>query len=145
MIHVGIDPDLTKNGVAIMEDGQYKELLALTFPQLIELIKTAKKETGILFVVENVNKVKPTYFRGTKNRAIENNISQKVGMVKAVGAKIIEMLEHYGVPYTLSDPLKGTLKKCKSDAKLFEKLTGWEGRTNADKRDAAMLIYKYKK
>lgn len=145
MIHIGIDPDLQKNGVAIMENGQYKEIISLSFPELLELIFESKNDTGVLFVVEDVNKNKPTYFRGKMNQAVSNNISQKVGMVKAVGQKIIEMLEFNNVPYELCPPLKGTLKKCKEDAKLFTRLTGWQGRTNADKRDAAMMIYKYKK
>lgn len=146
MIHIGIDPDLQKNGVAIMENGQYKEIISLSFPELLELIFESKNDAGVLFVVEDVNKHKPTFFKkSVRGQGALNKVSQNVGMVKAVGQKIIEMLEFNNVPYELCPPLKGTLKKCKEDAKLFNKLTGWTERTNADKRDAAMMIYKYKK
>ena len=145
MIHIGIDPDLQKSGVAIMENGEYKEIVCLAFPELLELIFESKNDSGVLFVVEDVNKHKPTFFRPGLNQATKNTVSQRVGMVKAVGQKIVEMLEFNNVPYELCPPIKGTLKKCKDDAELFNKLTGWTGKTNADKRDAAMMIFKYKK
>jgi hypothetical protein len=65
-------------------------------------------------------------------------------MVKAIGSKITEMLQYHHCNYLLVSPIKGLLKKTKKDAALFKKLTGWTGRSNADNRDAAMLIYKYK-
>lgn len=144
MINIGIDPDLRKNGVAIMQDGEYKELLALTFPELTVLISESKGK-DILFTLEDVNTNKPTFYRGRQNQAKMNRISQNVGMVKATGSLIGEFLEFSGVPFELVPPIKGKLKECKENAELFKKLTGWEGKTNADKRDAAMLIFKYKK
>lgn len=146
MIHIGIDPDLQKSGVAIMENGEYKEIVSLAFPELLELIFESKNDTGVLFVVEDVNRHKPTFFKkSVKGQASLNKVSQNIGMVKGVGKKIIEMLEYNKVPFELCAPLKGTLKKCKEDVKLFNRLTGWQGRTNADNRDAAMMIFKYKK
>jgi len=40
-------------------------------------------------------------------------------------------------------PLRGSVKKAKNDAKLFNKITGWEGKSNQDKRDAALLAMSY--
>jgi len=142
--YIGIDPDLHKCGVAIMEEGKYTRLTVMSFPVLLELFEASTMDKDVVFVVEDVNKHKPTFFRGVKSKAVTNNISQKVGMVKGVGTKIIEMLQHHHCHYELIEPLKGMLKRTKEDRALFERLTGWTGKSNADNRDAAMLIYKYR-
>jgi len=144
MKYIGIDPDLHKNGMAIIEDGEFTRLTVISFPSLCELFEMHVMDKGVLFVIEDVNKHKPTFYRGKMSPSVMNNISQKVGMVKGVGTKIIEMLQHYHCNYVLVPPIKGMLKKTKDDRALFERLTGWTGRSNPDNRDAAMLIYKYR-
>lgn len=145
MKHIGIDPDLHKNGVAIMEDGKYTRLTVMSFPTLLELFEEHTMDPGVLFVVEDVNRHKPTFFKkGVKGQSALNKVSQNIGMVKGVGTKIIEMLQHHHCHYELVDPMKGMLKRTKEDRALFERLTGWTGKSNPDNRDAAMLIYKYR-
>lgn len=140
---IGIDPDLRKNGVAIMENGEYKELVSLAFPRLLSLISDSESDETVLFVVEDVNANKPTFSRGRMSIAARDKISQNIGMVKGVGSVIVEMLDFFKCNYVLVKPLKGTLKQCKSKPEVFERLTGWKGRSNADTRDAATLIYRY--
>jgi hypothetical protein len=144
MKYIGIDPDLHKNGMAIIENGEFTRLTVISFPCLCELFESHVMDPEVLFFIEDVNKHKPTFYRGKMSPSVMNNISQKVGMVKGVGTKIIEMLQHYHCNYVLVAPIKGLLKKTKDDRLLFEKLTGWKGKSNADNRDAAMLIYKYR-
>jgi len=138
---IGIDPDLHLNGMATLENDRYTELRTISFPDLCTLMSCNINNPEVLFVIEDVNKHKPTFPRGKHSQSVYNNISQKVGMVKGIGTKIVEMLEHYHCNYELVPPLKsGKLK-----AEYFDRLTGWVGRSNQDNRDAAMLIFKYKK
>lgn len=141
---VGIDPDLKKNGVAIMEGGKYTALASMPFPELLNLIAESERDEKVLFVIEDVNAHKPVFSRGKINAKTRETIAQRVGMVKGVGSVIVELLDFCECHYMLTKPLKGTLKQCKTKPELFKKLTGWQGRSNADTRDAAALIYKYK-
>lgn len=141
---IGIDPDTDKSGVATMENGKYVTLECLTLSELIDLFQKHSKDKNTVFVVEDVLAHKPTFRRGDHSQAVRNNISQKVGMVKASCKMIVSMLEQYQCNYEMCRPLKGFAKKAKTNAEFFNRITGWTGKTNSDKRDAAMLIYKYR-
>ncbi len=138
---VGIDPDLKKSGVAVVSDGKLQTLDALKLLDLIEFISEHKHCAH--FVIENVNHDKATYIRPGTNKNVMQNISQKVGMVKAIGAVLEEILTDLGAEFTSMKPLRGSVKKAKNDAELFNRMTGWEGKSNQDKRDAALLALSY--
>jgi len=138
---IGIDPDLKKSGVAVVINGEVITLDCLKLLNLIEFIYEHKHRAH--FVIENVNHDKATYIRSGTNNRVMQNISQKVGMVKAIGIVIEEILADIGAEYTSMKPLRGSVKKAKNDAKLFNKITGWEGKSNQDKRDAALLAMSY--
>lgn len=138
---VGIDPDLKKSGVAVVSDGKLQTLDVLKLLDLIEFISEHKHCAH--FVIENVNHDKATYIRPGTNKNVMQNISQKVGMVKAIGAVLEEILTDLGAEFTSMKPLRGSVKKAKNDAELFNRMTGWEGKSNQDKRDAALLALSY--
>lgn len=141
---VGIDPDLRKNGVAVMEDGVYVSLGALGIVELVNMFRKHAGDPETVFILEDVNVHRPTFTRHGQNEKKMQKISQNVGMVKAIAEVLVEFLSHYGCRFELRAPLKGFAKQAKNDAKLFTRLTGWEGRTNSDVRDAAMLIYRHR-
>lgn len=144
IIHIGIDPDLRKSGIAIIEKGLYTKIFCMTAPELFAFIAEVKDREDVLFTLEDVNHTKPTFKRkDVKSQAVQNNVSQKVGMVKGVATVIQTVLDFHECQYELVKPLKGELKRAKDNVKHFARLTGWVARTNADSRDAAMLIYKY--
>ena len=147
MIHIGIDPDMRKPGVAIIQNGVYTSIQSMTNVELFALIEKHRGLASVMWHVEDVNAVSATYFRprhgAVSKQAVQDNISQKVGMVKALGTVIIDVLDYYACNYELVKPLRGPLKKAKHEAELFKQLTGWEGRTNQDSRDAAMLIFRF--
>lgn len=146
-IEVGIDPDLHKSGVATAKDGVLITLDAMTLFELVAFIDEHKHQA--LFKLEDVNAIKPTFPRSVKcartgrmkpvNQAVRDNISQKVGMVKAAGLMIQRALEEAGADFVLVKPLQGFVKRAKDDAAFFNKLTGWVGKSNQDKRDAALI------
>ncbi|MCP4595737.1 hypothetical protein [Neptuniibacter sp.] len=136
-MRIGIDPDLIKSGAAVVVDGQLQELHALTFFELIQFID--KHREGTRFFLEDVEHDKAVYIRPGTNRKQMLKIAQNVGSVKAIGRLLHGYLQDSGADYVLVKPLQGYYKRAKKDADFFKKLTGWEGRTNEDKRDAALL------
>ena len=137
-IKIGIDPDLVKSGVALVKDGKLMELHALGFPQLLEFAQAFKEEA--LFIIENVEYDKTTYKRPNTTPAMMRKIAQNVGMVKGTARHLISCLEYMGCKVVKVKPLTGMVKrKAKKDGEFFNKTFGWKGRTNEDKRDAALL------
>lgn len=134
---VGIDPDLQKSGIALVQDGKLVSLESLAFFDLTVNILIQYRH-GAHFVVEDVEANKPTFQRGV-SPAQMRKISQNVGQVKAVARLIKEYLEHIGASFTMVKPLTGLPKVAKKDARVFARLTGWTDRCNEDQRDAAML------
>lgn len=135
---VGIDPDLEASGVALVINGQLVEMKTLSFFSLMELIRSYKDEA--LFAVENVELNKALYAKHNgKNQRVRERIGQNVGQVKAVARLIEQWLIQSNAPYVMVAPLKGRFKKAKEDKEYFNRLTGWTGNSNADKRDAAMI------
>lgn len=135
---IGIDPDLVKSGVAVTVDGQILTLDSMNFFDLCKFIDEHKHQA--IFHLENVEYCKAVYPReAARNEAVKLNIAQKVGMVKAMGRMIEQYLDSSGAEYKLVKHLVGHVKKGKKDAEFFNRLTGWQGRSNEDKRDAALL------
>ena len=135
---IGIDPDLVKSGVALVEDGELKYLWALHFPQLLKYAKEAVSENA-LFVVEDVEADKTTYHRANTNARQHARIAQNVGQVKGVKRVLVECLESMGADVVQVKPLCGPIKRAKTDRKYFNQVTGWTSSSNEDKRDAALL------
>lgn len=136
---VGIDPDLVKSGVAITRAGGLVHMDALSFPELLEFVRELLPEQPVV-IVEEVEADKTTYHRPGTNARQHGRIAQNVGQVKGVKRVLVECLKSMGVDVVLVKPLRGPVKnRAKKDADYFNKVTGWKGRTNEDKRDAAML------
>lgn len=136
---IGIDPDIQKSGVAVVECGQLTSLQALSFP---DLLRFAKENKSVTFVIEDVESDKTTYIRKGTNAAQMRKIAQNVGMVKAAKRLMVECLQDMGIEIKLIKPLKGWVKKkIKEDGKFFNQLTGWKKRSSEDKRDAALIAY----
>lgn len=143
---IGIDPDLTASGVALVEGNKIIRLERVAVPELVEWISLASAKVGgdLVIRMEDPNLIKPTFPRAlpkAKNKqAVMNSISQKVGQVKAVATIIMQLLEHAGHHVKPVRPLQGAMKHlAKRDAKYFNQLTGWDGRSNEDQRDAALI------
>jgi hypothetical protein len=135
---VGIDPDNNKSGVARVVAGKLERLenahLFDLGPLLLDL--TAG---GGLVVLEYIDNSKPTFAK-KGNTKVQEAISRSVGRAQDAARHIQQLLDRLGIEYVLVEPLKGPEKRlAKGDKQFFADLTGWSGRTNEDKRDAAML------
>jgi len=140
-ITIGIDPDTDKSGIAIVVNKQIIDLATVKLFDLIEYLDAAGPKDTIVVKVEDPNMIKPLFGEKAKNkRAIREKICQDVGGCKAVARLICELLESHNYKVIKVRPLKGPIKRqAKNDGNYFNKITGWKGRTNEDKRDAAMI------
>ena len=141
MMIIGIDPDLEASGVAIVRNGQIESLQNMDFFDLQEFIQLQKEvDPDVIFAVENVELNKALYAKHNGQKAkVREKIGQNVGQVKGVARLIEKYLARLDCRYVMVTPLKGRFKKAKEDKHYFNRLTGWTGNSNPDKRDAAMI------
>lgn len=67
---------------------------------------------------------------------MNEQIARRVGMNHATGILLAEIAQALGLAVLLVKPTKSKL-----NAEQFNKITGWQGRTNQEVRDAAMLVW----
>ncbi|MEL4294057.1 hypothetical protein [Shewanella xiamenensis] len=161
MIRIGIDPDLTKSGVATVADGKVQQLKSMGFSELIEFVVISAASSPCAVLLEDVDNKKPVFASKLKRTAkgqnpllayvghapsqggsefkINMSKAEDLGKVKATARLIKEVLEGKGITVTLVKPLRGQVKKAKDSSVYFNKITGWTGRSNADTRDAALI------
>lgn len=133
---IAIDPDINKCGVCEMnQDGEIIKLYTL---KPIALFKFLGTLDGVTIAVEDVEQVRAIYTKNQRqNQAIANRIAQNVGMVKAAGRLIIDAAEENNL--TVIKAPAGVGRQVKNNAKLFNEIFNWSGRSNADTRDAAAI------
>lgn len=138
MIKIGIDPDVDGSGLAVLSTESSKNDIVMTnatFFNLFDFLKQLDKENTTVYIEAGWLNRSNWHKVVNGSAAINSQIGQRTGANHETGKKIVEMCEYLGLPYKLVKP---TRKKV--DAKLFQKLTGYIGRTNQEQRDAAMLI-----
>ena len=139
-IYVGIDPDVSKSGVAIWDVLKKNlELDNLKFFDLFQNLVYLKNSYGerVVVIIEAgwLNKSNWHAVKGG-NSSINAQIGQRTGANHEVGKKIVEMCEYFEIEHELIKPTRS-----KVDAKMFAKITGVIGRTNQEQRDAGMLVF----
>jgi hypothetical protein len=160
VIRIGIDPDLTKSGVASVVNGEIVTLKSMGFSELIEFV-ISNCWMPYVVLLEDVDNKKPVFPKRLRqsakaqnpllayvghapsqsgsNAKVNMSIAEDLGKVKATARLIKEVLEDKGIKVTLVKPLRGPIKKAKDSSVYFNKITGWTGRSNADTRDAALI------
>ena len=128
MIVVGIDPGIN-TGFAIVENGKIMRLETLSFWAAIDAINSLE---NALFIVE-LPKTRHVWHRGASNKSAVLKTGMNVGSCIREAELIIDYLEKTGRNYQQVAP------QGKISAAYFNKITGWEGRSNQHTRDAAML------
>jgi len=148
MIYIGIDPDIEASGIAHWdtETSTFDYIKNMSFWDIMDVLEimnmtktyevidfTVIIEAGWLISKSN------WHGKGYQSKSVGEKIAKNVGSNHQIGILIAEYCERYGIAYELKKPLG----KVKSD--YFKKITGYTKRTNQDQRDAAMLVYGYKK
>ena len=144
MLVIGVDPDSNKHGVAVYRDGSLCELLNLNTIQLYKHItdneKVALSNGEIVIHMENPKGRKGVFSQRTGfSKSQDLMIGQKVGMCKQAQTSVEQMADELGIKVVLHKNSRSWKKG--NDKKLFERITGWTGRSNEDTRSAAFFGY----
>ncbi|MEJ8294137.1 hypothetical protein WKI45_15005 [Delftia tsuruhatensis] len=134
---LGMDPG-ANTGVAVFVDGQLVELLTIP-PHHIERTLAARMPSRVVF--EDSRLQSHTWTRA-KTQAASQKMARNVGQVDARCADITSHCADLGIPaHGISPAAKGG----KLDAQRFGAVTGWTGRSNEHERDAAMVVWPYRR
>lgn len=138
-IVIGIDPDTEKHGVAVFTNGRLADLRKFSLIEIIKEIIERKEDEEMIFSIEDVCANNFIYRRNkTSNQNININIARSVGACQQSQTELMRMLEHFNIKYVLHKPQRGNWAKDKAQ---FEKVTGWDKKSNEDTRSAAYFGY----
>lgn len=134
-IVIGIDPDADAHAAALYVDGVLAELQMLrSYP-----LALMAKEKGAICSIEHVSSNRFVYGRNTnKSKTVQSNIAMKVGRNQQAQIELCRLLDELDVSYQLVKPQRGNWAK---DKAMFERITGWTGRSNVDTRSASYFGY----
>lgn len=138
---IGIDPDSDKHGVAFYSNGELTGLSSMSLISLYEWIKGCPvHHSNIEIHIENVCGVSNSAFhhKRTDNAALRAKKSENVGQCKQAQIEVERMAEGLGVK-VVHHKISKQWKSAKSGKPMFERLTGWTGRSNEDTRSAAWM------
>ena len=129
----GIDPGAS-TGIALFDGGKLTQLMTWTPKQLVLMLPSLNLEA---IIYEDSRLTSPVWSRGT-SQAARLKIARNVGQVDAVCAMICELAQEMGITAKGISPRH---KGAKLDAVTFNKLTGWDKKSNQHERDAAMCVF----
>lgn len=133
---IGIDPDLEKSGVAVLKDGSLR-LGNMRFYDLTQYFEVNKDQIKKVVIEAGwLNKKSNLHGRYGQSKRAGERIAKNVGENHATGKLLVEMAESLGLAVVLVKPTKS-----KKNSEEFNRITGWQGRTNQEQRDAGMLIW----
>jgi hypothetical protein len=140
-MHIGIDPDVDKSGVAVKANRTI-DLYTFKFFQLFDFLMNNREKIALVrveaswLIKHNWNK------KLNGSAAINARIGNNAGSNHETGRKIIEMCEYLQIPYQEVKPLKKLWKG--KDGKIthdeLAKFIPVPKRTNQEQRDACLLI-----
>lgn len=134
---IGIDPDSKAHGVAVYKGGKLVNLYEANNVGLVERIKNDCNH--MVFSIEDVCANKFVYGRNNKGgKSLVSNIAMKVGRCQQAQLELMNWLDYLKITYVLHKPQKSNWAKNKAQ---FEKVTGWNKRSNEDTRSAAYFGY----
>lgn len=130
---IGIDTG-TKTGFAVknMETGKFERIETLQLHLAFDLAKKYIEDNkdDVCFVVEDARKRR--WFGNAGREKL-----QGVGSVKRDCSAWEEFLTYYGAIVRFEPP---KARKTKVPVEVWQRATGWTGRTSEHARDAAMLV-----
>lgn len=134
---LGIDPDCDRSGVAF-KNGKLIELSNLTFFQLFDFLSFYKEreEKPIVYIECGFLNSSNWHKKANASASLNAKIGERTGANFEVAKKIVEMCEYLNLEYVKVKPTRS-----KVNADFFKQITGIAQRTNAEMRDAYMLIH----
>jgi hypothetical protein len=137
----GIAPDCRLSEVAVYEsETKYFHVQTMGFFQLYDYLKENRERIVLVRIeAEWFNKKSNFHYLSGQSRYVGERIAKNVGSNHETGRKIAEMCEYLVIEY---EPVRSLGTKA-IDSFTFKRITGFNGRTNQDMRDAGMLVYGY--
>lgn len=140
-IIVGIDPDVKKSGIAVVDanTGKIVELLNLNFVAYLKFVK--RRQFEIVKIVLSagwlINKSNFHRLDQKISKQMGEKLAEGVGRNHQVGILQKEVAEALGIVIQELRP-QGKVE----DHQAFVRMTGYTGKqTNPETRDAGMLVY----
>ena len=136
---IGCDPDSSKSGIAVYKDGKLQYLKAMT---IVELMSCFNHESAhskdVELHIENLKGVSAAFTgaNAKQPQAVKMKMAQYVGMCKQVQTEVERIAEHFGIK-VVHHKISKQWKDAKTGKSLFQRATGWEGKSNEDTRSAA--------
>lgn len=143
-IRIGIDPDIEKSGYCEIHDKKIKALDNLDFFDLTACLSVLDKDDMVCIEAGWLNEKtmfhmkvnKKTGQKSEHNRGTSAKIAMFTGQNHAVGRLLEQFCIKNKIPYKLYKPSSE-----KWDAKLFKQITGYEGKSNQETRDAVRAAW----
>lgn len=147
MIYVGIDPDIERNGVAVVDSvSRSVQLYSMAFAELTEWLQqfVGSMEKTVIVIEASWLVSHNWHFRMTDNRRKVASLGHAVGRNHQTGILLQECAERMGLDVRLRKPLRKCWKG--KDGKITHKelvaVTGITcSRSNQEERDAALLAW----
>ena len=135
---IGIDPDSKAHGIAVYSNGTLNELMCGDLTEFMSILD--RYDNKVEVHIEDVNGVSAAFMGRDKkgvSAAVRMKMAQHIGMCKQSQIELERVCEHAGVKV-----VKHKISKMwKKDKAQFEKVTGWNKRSNEDSRSAAWFGY----
>lgn len=142
-ITIAVDPDIDKSGVAVYRPGIGVAVYAMTFPELLDLIRTGSQTKKVIIEGGWLNK--KTNFHYGKNELVNQKIAHSVGLNHAVGKLLVQCAEHYNIEFKVIKPLQKIWRNGKISHDEINRLLSAMGfntfaKTNQDERDSLIIL-----
>lgn len=146
---LGIDPDLEKSGIALLDRqrGEFLKVSAVSFVEMSLILRgDVPDKDDITIVLEDSDLSTNWHVNPRDNVHVAAAKGRSIGMCHATARHIKELAEYYQLPVVQMKPLrkcwKGPNKKITHDeCKQF--MRNLPTRTNQEMRDAALLAWCY--
>lgn len=157
---VGIDPDVEKNGVALLdcEKRTMRILTSLSFPELLDFLRYIQRQAEVeqknVRVIIEAGWLNKAHWHLTSKDTKQSAAAKgnAAGRNHETGRKIVEVCAHWQIPHELIKPLNlkvgGVRLWNGKDGKItHEEIVSFTGitkiRTNQEERDAALIAWEW--
>jgi hypothetical protein len=137
---IGIDPDCDKNGVAILQNDKSIELFNYDFISTINLFAKCDNDAIIVIEAGYLNKSN-WHITNCKSKQMAAQIGNKTGRNHQTAMLLVQFAKRYNLNVIEKKPLKKIWSNGKISDVEIKKFMNIKGRTNQEKRDAALLAW----
>ena len=136
---IGVDPDSKAHGVAFYENGVLIKLQSMSLMEFYSMMLSLS-HLGPVIHIEDVNAVSAAFGARDKRReggiSVKLKMAQDIGMCKQAQIEVERACESLGVK-VVRHKISKQWKCAKNGKAMFQRITGWLGRSNEDTRSAA--------